>query len=76
LDYLGQTALDVNDIYDFGMSNWWKSLIVGTSLITGARKYHFIRNNCQKWVENFLKKVCPNAEIDKTIEEVLFLPPK
>jgi hypothetical protein len=44
--------------------------------MTGNRKYHFIRNNCQKWVKNFLEKVCPNAEIDKTIEAVLFLPPK
>jgi hypothetical protein len=30
-----------------------------------------LKNNCQVWVEKFLARVCPSAEVEKTIAQVL-----
>jgi len=51
--------------------NYVRLLTLGHDLIRSNPKYHLLKNNCQVWVEKFLAKVCPSAEVEKILAEVL-----
>lgn len=71
LDYLGQTEITDEALFEFGIDHRKAFLMKGHELIRLNPKYHLLKNNCQVWVEKFLAKVCPSAEIEKTIAQVL-----
>jgi len=71
LDYLGQTEIADEELFEFGTAPFRDILITGHELIRSNPKYHLLKNNCQVWVEKFLNKVCPSAEVEKTLAEVL-----
>jgi hypothetical protein len=48
--------------------------MIGNELILRDPHYKLLKNNCQVWVQGFVEKVCPEADIEKTIGEVLALP--
>jgi hypothetical protein len=71
LTYLGQTERDDEQLHNYGQPASFL-LIVGHELIRQNPHYHLLTNNCQVWVEKFLEKVCPQANIDdKTIAGLL-----
>jgi hypothetical protein len=72
LEYLGQTEITDEELFEFGeMLMLDGVLILGHELIRSNPKYHLLKNNCQVWVEKFLEKVCPSAETERTIAQVL-----
>jgi hypothetical protein len=72
LDYLGQTEVSDEELFEVGISNFENmAKVLGTGLINTNPKYHLLKNNCQVWVEKFLAKVCPAAETAKTIAKIL-----
>jgi hypothetical protein len=73
LDYLGQTEIIDEELFEFGISNSEVLLTcyLGHALIKSNPKYDLLKNNCQVWVEKFLAKVCPAAETAKTIAQAL-----
>jgi hypothetical protein len=44
---------------------------LGHDIIRSNPRYHLLKNNCQVWVEKFLHKVCPSAEVEKTFAQVM-----
>ena len=71
LTYLGQTEMTDQELHEYG-KEFMCRLILGHELIRQNQDYHLLSNNCQVWVEKFLERVCPQAELDeKTIANLL-----
>ena len=79
LDYLGQTEMNDAELHKFGFppplclekKPLANHVGVGNELVLKDPHYKLLKNNCQVWVQGFLEKVCPEADIERTIGQVL-----